>query len=40
VPVLLALVNVALYFQRKYDWVGGASEQLDGATVTPGTDDD
>jgi ACR3 family arsenite transporter len=28
VPVLLALVNVALYFQRKFDWSGATTGQL------------
>ena len=31
VPVLLALVNVALYFQRRYDWTG----RDDGRGTTP-----
>ncbi|NIB99659.1 ACR3 family arsenite efflux transporter [Halobacterium sp. R2-5] len=35
VPVLLALVNVALYFQRKFDWTGHTTGSLD----TPPTDD-
>jgi ACR3 family arsenite transporter len=28
VPVLLALVNVAFYFQRKFDWSGVTTGQL------------
>ncbi|WP_058984296.1 MULTISPECIES: ACR3 family arsenite efflux transporter [Halobacterium] len=35
VPVLLALVNVALYFQRRYDWSGHTTGGLD----APATDD-
>ena len=35
VPVLLALVNVALYFQRRYDWSTGGD---DAADATPTTD--
>jgi ACR3 family arsenite transporter len=31
VPVLLALVNVALYFQRRYDWSGSTTGALDAA---------
>jgi ACR3 family arsenite transporter len=37
VPVLLALVNVALYFQRRYDW--GGRDNLEGTTPEPTTDD-
>jgi ACR3 family arsenite transporter len=37
VPVLLALVNVALYFQRRFDWTGADTGSLD-ASTTP--DDD
>jgi ACR3 family arsenite transporter len=37
VPVLLALVNVALYFQRRYDWAG-RGDAADG-NRTPTTDD-
>ncbi|ACV47924.1 MULTISPECIES: ACR3 family arsenite efflux transporter [Halomicrobium] len=37
VPVLLALVNVALYFQRRYDWGGATTGQLDRSGAT---DDD
>jgi ACR3 family arsenite transporter len=40
VPVLLALVNVALYFQRKYDWVGAAGAQFSAEAVESGLDDD
>ncbi len=41
VPVLLALVNVALYFQRKFDWSGATTGSLDATTTTdPVTDDD
>jgi ACR3 family arsenite efflux pump ArsB len=29
VPVLLALVNVALYFQRRYDWAGYTTGSLE-----------
>ena len=32
VPVLLALVNVAIYFQRKFDWTGYDTGRLEGAT--------
>ena len=38
VPVLLALVNVALYFQRRFDW-GGRGDGLDASTPEPTTDD-
>ena len=31
VPVLLALVHVALYFQQRFDWRGHTTGQLDGA---------
>ncbi|MBO4248645.1 ACR3 family arsenite efflux transporter [Halomicrobium sp. IBSBa] len=37
VPVLLALVNVALYFQRTFDWGGFDTGTLDGAA--PADDD-
>jgi arsenite transporter len=47
VPVLLALVNVAVYFQGKFDWAGYETGQLTEPTVTIGdsttettTDDD
>jgi ACR3 family arsenite transporter len=36
VPVLLALVNVALYFQRRFDWGG----DVDGMTTADPTPDD
>ncbi|WP_276255788.1 ACR3 family arsenite efflux transporter [Halomontanus rarus] len=32
VPVLLALVHVALYFQRRFDWAGFDTGRLDGRT--------
>jgi ACR3 family arsenite transporter len=32
VPVLLALVNVALYFQRRFDWGGHTTGQLAGTS--------
>lgn len=37
VPVLLALVNVALYFQRRFDWGRATTGQLDRSAAT---DDD
>src|SRR6056297_1728662 len=40
VPVLLALVNVALYFQRKFDWRGFETGRLDTATPDQAPDDD
>ncbi|MDG5818879.1 ACR3 family arsenite efflux transporter [Natronococcus sp. A-GB7] len=44
VPVLLALVNVAIYFQEKFDWTGYETGRLDGLTEPPEptleTDDD
>jgi ACR3 family arsenite transporter len=40
VPVLLALVNVALYFQRRYDWRGHTTGTLDEPTTESATDDD
>jgi len=40
VPVLLALVNVALYFQRRLDWRGGTTGQLDTAPADPSAEDD
>ena len=40
VPVLLALVNVALYFQRKFDWGGFDTGRLDDSSVEPAADDD
>ena len=36
VPVLLALVNVALYFQRRFDWSGTTTESPD---ATPARND-
>jgi ACR3 family arsenite transporter len=39
VPVLLALVNVALYFQRRYEWEGLDAGRVDGTTTEPPTDD-
>ncbi|MFC6616209.1 ACR3 family arsenite efflux transporter [Halopenitus salinus] len=39
VPVLLALVNVALYFQRKFDWGGFDTGNLDSSAPEPTTDD-
>jgi ACR3 family arsenite transporter len=40
VPVLLALVNVALYFQRKFDWSGATTGQLSTSSSTPPAEDD
>jgi len=40
VAVLLALVNVALYFQRRLDWRGGTTGQLDTAPADPSAEDD
>jgi ACR3 family arsenite transporter len=40
VPVLLALVNVALYFQRRFDWSGFDTGRLDDSTTDPTTNDD
>ena len=39
VPVLLALVHVALYFQRRYDWGGYTTGSLDSSAPDPTTDD-
>ncbi|SFS10366.1 arsenite transporter, ACR3 family [Halomicrobium zhouii] len=39
VPVLLALVHVALYFQRRYDWGGHTTGSLDSSAPDPTTDD-
>jgi ACR3 family arsenite transporter len=39
VPVLLALVNVALYFRRRFDWGETADGAADDAAGTPVTDD-
>ena len=40
VPVLLALVNVALYFQRKFDWRGATTGQLSPTGSDPTPEDD
>ncbi|GAB3030871.1 ACR3 family arsenite efflux transporter [Natronobiforma cellulositropha] len=40
VPVLLALVHVALYFQRKFDWEGFDVGRLTGPTDPVTTEDD
>jgi ACR3 family arsenite transporter len=40
VPVLLALVNVALYFQRRFDWGGFDTGRLDRTAGDTTTDDD
>ena len=40
VPVLLALVNVALYFQRRYDWSGAATGTLESTVSEPTPEDD
>jgi len=40
VPVLLALVNVALYFQRRVDWTGFDTGSLDDPADKTTTDDD
>jgi len=40
VPVLLALVNVALYFQRKFDWSGATTGQLTPSVSEPTPEDD
>ncbi|WP_226482140.1 ACR3 family arsenite efflux transporter [Natrinema amylolyticum] len=39
VPVLLALVHVALYFQRRFDWDGFRTGSLDATSTEPPTDD-
>jgi ACR3 family arsenite transporter len=39
VPVLLALVNVALYLQRRYDWGESETNALDEPIPDPATDD-
>jgi ACR3 family arsenite transporter len=39
VPVLLALVHVALYFQRRYGWGGYTTGSLDSSAPDPTTDD-
>ncbi|MFW6153552.1 MAG: ACR3 family arsenite efflux transporter [Halobacteriota archaeon] len=40
VPVLLALVYVALHFQRRFDWRGHRLGSLDRPTMDSGLDDD
>ncbi|MFC6767535.1 ACR3 family arsenite efflux transporter [Natrinema soli] len=40
VPVLLALVNVALYFQRKLDWSGSGTGSPGPSAPEPTTNDD
>ncbi|MDL5361475.1 ACR3 family arsenite efflux transporter [Halalkalicoccus sp. NIPERK01] len=40
VPVLLALVHVALYFQRRLDWRGSETERPGSSVRQPTTDDD
>ena len=40
VPVLLALVNVALYFQRKFDWRGSMTGNLESPAHETNTNDD
>jgi arsenical-resistance protein len=40
VPVLLALVNVALYFQRRFDWRGATTGQLNASASGPSAEDD
>ncbi|WP_305882161.1 ACR3 family arsenite efflux transporter [Haloplanus pelagicus] len=40
VPVLLALVNLALYFQHKFDWSGATTGQLGTSSSTPPAEDD
>jgi len=39
VPVLLALVNVALYFQRRFEWGGYTTGQLDESSADAAVDD-
>ena len=39
-PVELALVNVALYFQRKFDWSGATTGQLTPSVSEPTPEDD
>ena len=39
VSVLLALVNVALYFQRKLDWNGTGTDSFNGSSFKATTDD-
>jgi ACR3 family arsenite transporter len=38
VPVLLALVNVALYFQDRFDWRSYTTGSLEGAAANPTAD--
>jgi ACR3 family arsenite transporter len=40
VPVLLALVNVALYFQREFDWSGATTGQPSTSPSPPPAEDD
>ncbi|ERG89367.1 MAG: arsenite efflux pump ACR3 related permease [halophilic archaeon J07HX5] len=40
VPVLLALVSVALYFQRKFDWGGATTGQLNTSSAPPSAEED
>jgi len=40
VPVLLALVNVAMYFQRRFDWSGRSSGAADAGGPEPFPEDD
>jgi ACR3 family arsenite transporter len=40
VPVLLALVHVALYFQQRFDWAGVRTDHLDTQTTEPTINDD
>ncbi|WP_135805447.1 ACR3 family arsenite efflux transporter [Halorussus marinus] len=40
VPVLLALVHVALYFQRRFDWTGAATGQLGPSVSGSAAEDD
>jgi ACR3 family arsenite transporter len=40
VPVLLALVDVALYFQRRFDWTGATTGSLTASDPDPTAEDD
>jgi ACR3 family arsenite transporter len=40
VPVLLALVNVALYFQRRLDWTGATTGSLGVSEPEAASEDD
>ncbi len=40
VPVLLALVNVALYFQQKLDWAGSETRHSEPSAPEPTTNGD